>query len=74
MIGVEGAAALSKALKSNATLTSLELVARALLCAGGPVSPLASLTDAKAVVLKELKSERNSDKLENALSLLTSLV
>ena len=28
---------------------------------------------AKAVVLKELKSGRNSDKLENALSLLTSL-
>ncbi len=29
--------------------------------------------DAKAVVLKELKSGRNCDKLANALSLLTSL-
>ena len=44
MIGVEGAAALSKALKSKATLTSLKEVARAQLCAGGPVSPGASLT------------------------------
>ncbi len=39
-----GAAALSEALKINATLTSLVKVARALLCAGGPVSPRASLT------------------------------
>jgi hypothetical protein len=29
--------------------------------------------DAKAVVLEELKSGRNSEKLANALSLLTSL-
>jgi hypothetical protein len=29
--------------------------------------------DAKAVVLEELKSGRNSDELVNALSLLTSL-
>jgi hypothetical protein len=51
-IGDAGAAALSEALKSNATLTSLELVARALLCAGGPVSPRACLTllSSKAVL------------------------
>jgi hypothetical protein len=30
--------------------------------------------DARAVVLKELNSGRNSDKLANALSLLASLV
>jgi hypothetical protein len=35
----EGAAALSEALRSNATLTKLEYVGRALLFAGGPVSP-----------------------------------
>jgi hypothetical protein len=29
--------------------------------------------DAKAVVLEELKSGRNGEKLDNALSLLTSL-
>ena len=43
-IGDAGAATLSEALKSNATLTTLEYVARALLCAGCPVSPRACLT------------------------------
>jgi hypothetical protein len=43
-IGEVGAAALSESLKSNATLTSLELVARNLLCASSPVSPRLSLT------------------------------
>jgi hypothetical protein len=38
-IAEAGAAALSEALKSNATLTSLDQVARALLCAGDLVSP-----------------------------------
>jgi hypothetical protein len=38
--GAAGAAALSGALKSNATLTSLGYVARALLCAGGRMEVL----------------------------------
>jgi hypothetical protein len=46
------AAALSEALKSNATLTSLGLVARALLCAGGPVSPRLSLTPSSRCSLR----------------------
>jgi hypothetical protein len=36
-IDAAGAEALSKALKSNATLTSLQYVARAKLCSGGSV-------------------------------------
>jgi hypothetical protein len=42
-LGDAGAAAASEALKSNATLTSLDQVACALLCAGGPVSQRAYL-------------------------------
>ncbi len=39
-----GLASLSEALKSNPTLTTLVKDTRALLFAGGPVSPRASLT------------------------------